>query len=74
MLHWGFLFIVSSLLFYMIFNFFLVLWFAFQMWSGLGALAAGLEGGVAWWAHAGGFAAGVAMVWWAKGAGWVRRK
>ncbi len=53
---------------------FLVLWFAFQMWSGLGALAAGLDGGVAWWAHAGGFVAGAAMIWWAKGAGWVRKK
>lgn len=53
---------------------FLVLWFAFQMWSGLGALAAGLDGGVAWWAHAGGFAAGAAMIWWGKGAGWVRKK
>jgi membrane associated rhomboid family serine protease len=53
---------------------FLVLWFAFQMWSGLGALAAGLDGGVAWWAHAGGFVAGAALIWWAKGAGWVRRK
>ncbi|MEI8103912.1 MAG: flippase [Candidatus Moraniibacteriota bacterium] len=31
MLHWGFLFIVSSLLFYMIFNFFLVLWFAHRI-------------------------------------------
>lgn len=53
---------------------FLVLWFAFQMWSGLGALAAGLDGGVAWWAHVGGFVAGAGMVWWAKSAGWVRRK
>ncbi len=41
---------------------FLVLWFAFQRWSGLGALAAGIEGVVAWWAHAGGFAAGAALV------------
>ena len=53
---------------------FLMLWFAFQMWSGLGALAAGLDNGVAWWARAGGFAAGAAIIWWAKGAGWVRRK
>ena len=52
---------------------FLVLWFAFQMWSGLGALAAGLDGGVAWWAHAGGFVAGAAMIGWAKRARWVRR-
>ena len=53
---------------------FLGLWFVFQMWSGLGALAAGIDGGVAWWAHAGGFVAGSAMIWWAKGAGWVRKK
>jgi membrane associated rhomboid family serine protease len=53
---------------------FLVLWFAFQMWGGLGAPVAGIEGGVAWWAHAGGFAAGAALVGWAKGAGWVRKK
>ena len=53
---------------------FLVLWFAFQMWSGLGALAAGLNGGVAWWAHAGGFEAGAAMVWRGQRAGWVRKK
>lgn len=53
---------------------FLVLWFAFQMWGGLGALAAGIEGGVAWWAHAGGFAAGAVLVGWAKGAGWVRKQ
>jgi membrane associated rhomboid family serine protease len=50
-----------------------VLWFAFQMGGGLGALAAGIEGGVAWWAHAGGFAAGAALVAWAKRAGWVRK-
>ncbi len=52
---------------------FLVLWFAFQLWSGLGSLAAGLDGGVAWWAHAGGFVAGAAMVWWAKSAKLIRR-
>jgi membrane associated rhomboid family serine protease len=53
---------------------FLVLWFALQLWSGFGSLAAGVEGGVAWWAHAGGFAAGAAMVWQAKKAKWVRKK
>ena len=53
---------------------FLVLWFFVQTLNGLGAIAAGTSGGVAWWAHAGGFAAGVAMILWAKGAGWVRRK
>jgi len=31
------------------------LWFALQVYSGIGSLGAG----VAWWAHAGGFAAGM---------------
>jgi membrane associated rhomboid family serine protease len=53
---------------------FLVLWFAAQTLNGLGALAVGATGGVAWWAHAGGFAAGVAMIVWAKRARWVRKK
>jgi membrane associated rhomboid family serine protease len=53
---------------------FLVLWFALQMWSGLGSLASGVTGGVAWWAHAGGFIAGAAMIWWAKRERWVRKK
>lgn len=53
---------------------FLVLWFFLQAFNGLGALASGVEGGVAWWAHAGGFAAGVALILRAKSAGWVRRK
>jgi membrane associated rhomboid family serine protease len=53
---------------------FLVLWFAAQTLNGLGALAVGTTGGVAWWAHAGGFAAGVAMIVWAKRARWVRKK
>ncbi len=53
---------------------FLVLWFVVQTLSGLGAMALGETGGVAWWAHAGGFAAGVAMIAWAKNAGWVRKK
>jgi membrane associated rhomboid family serine protease len=38
---------------------FIVLWFAFQIWSGLGSIGiADLSGGVAWWAHCGGFLAG----------------
>jgi membrane associated rhomboid family serine protease len=54
---------------------FLVLWFLFQAYSGIGALlnGSGAVGGVAWWAHAGGFLAGVALVLWAKQAGWVKR-
>jgi membrane associated rhomboid family serine protease len=54
---------------------FLVLWFVLQAYNGVGALlsGAGAGGGVAWWAHAGGFVAGMAMTWYAKGAGWVRK-
>ena len=46
---------------------FLVLWFVVQAYAGVGSLLAGSAGagGVAWWAHAGGFLAGVglALVW-----------
>jgi membrane associated rhomboid family serine protease len=38
---------------------FLGLWFVMQLSSGIGSLAGGAAGGVAWWAHAGGFAAGL---------------
>jgi len=41
---------------------FLGLWFVAQVWSAsLAALAPALQGGVAWWAHAGGFLAGLAL-------------
>lgn len=55
---------------------FLVLWFVLQAYNGVGTLlgAPGGDGGVAWWAHAGGFAAGVAMILWAKRAKWVSRR
>lgn len=54
---------------------FLVLWFALQAYNGVGSLLSGASaaGGVAWWAHAGGFLAGVALIVWAKARGWVRR-
>lgn len=39
---------------------FLGLWFLMNLWSGLGALAAHTQaGGVAWWAHIGGFLVGI---------------
>lgn len=38
---------------------FLLLWFALQTVNGVGALQAEAAGGVAWWAHIGGFLAGV---------------
>lgn len=53
---------------------FLVLWFVMQAYNGVGALLSGASGGVAWWAHAGGFAAGVAMILYARSEGWVRKK
>ena len=38
-------------------------WFFLQFFSGLGALGASAEGGgVAYWAHIGGFAMGVAVI------------
>lgn len=42
---------------------FLVLWFFVQAYAGVGSLLAGTAGGggVAWWAHAGGFIAGMAL-------------
>ena len=54
---------------------FLVLWFALQAYNGVGSLLSGTAaaGGVAWWAHAGGFLAGVALIVWAKAQGWLRR-
>ena len=41
---------------------FLVLWFTLQLTQGVDTLGStSAEGGVAWWAHAGGFVAGVAL-------------
>lgn len=54
---------------------FLILWFALQAVNGFGVLMNGTAGagGVAWWAHAGGFATGVCLVLWAKANRWVRK-
>lgn len=52
---------------------FLVAWFALQTWSGLGAIGSGAEGGVAWWAHAGGVIAGAGMMIGAKRWRWVKK-
>lgn len=41
--------------------FFLGIWFLFQLLSA--AASSGVGGGVAWWAHVGGFAAGVGVTW-----------
>jgi membrane associated rhomboid family serine protease len=54
---------------------FLILWFALQTVNGFGTLMNGTTGagGVAWWAHAGGFATGVCLTVWAKANRWVRK-
>jgi membrane associated rhomboid family serine protease len=44
----------------------MIFWFGIQVMSGLAALGAqatGGGGGVAWWAHIGGFVAGFVLVW-----------
>ena len=40
----------------------LLYWFVIQFFSGAASLGAGGSGGVAWWAHVGGFALGMALV------------
>lgn len=37
-------------------------WFIIQLFSGVGSLASTFAGGIAWWAHVGGFAAGWIMI------------
>lgn len=53
---------------------FLVLWFVIQFFSGTLSLAAagGAAGGVAWFAHIGGFVAGAFVAWWLRKSGRVR--
>ncbi len=53
---------------------FLVLWFVIQFFSGTLSLAAagGAGGGVAWFAHIGGFVAGALLAWWLRRSGRVR--
>ncbi|HTQ38927.1 MAG TPA: rhomboid family intramembrane serine protease [Pirellulales bacterium] len=41
---------------------FLIFWFGMQLFSGLGALGGQMAGGVAWWAHVGGFIVGAVMM------------
>ncbi|MEX0973964.1 MAG: rhomboid family intramembrane serine protease [Bacillota bacterium] len=40
---------------------FLFLWFATNLFSGVASLGAQAQGGVAWWAHIGGFVCGMAL-------------
>lgn len=54
------------------------LWFVFQFLSGALSLAGPASGGVAWWAHIGGFAFGYALMAWLgrspkRSAAWVER-
>jgi membrane associated rhomboid family serine protease len=41
---------------------FLVLWFAIQFFSGWSSVASAQQGGVAFWAHVGGFVAGMVLI------------
>lgn len=41
---------------------FLGLWFIIQLFSGISSVGAGETGGIAWWAHAGGFIAGILLL------------
>jgi membrane associated rhomboid family serine protease len=43
--------------------FYIGFWFVSQLWNGLLTIVSGIEtfGGVAWWAHVGGFVAGAVM-------------
>ena len=43
---------------------FLVMWFGMQLFNGIGGLGLAGEGGVAWWAHVGGFVTGVVLGRW----------
>lgn len=42
--------------------FFVVEWFVINLFRGMGSLAGSAGGGVAWWAHIGGFVAGLVLV------------
>lgn len=42
---------------------FIVIWFLLQFFSGVASLGAMASGGVAYWAHVGGFIAGLLLVW-----------
>jgi len=41
---------------------FIGVWFVFQFLSGVGSVQSGQSGGVAWWAHVGGFLLGILLV------------
>jgi membrane associated rhomboid family serine protease len=54
----------------------LIVWFGLQALNGVGMLLSdtAVHGGVAWWAHAGGFITGFVLTLCFKSQGWVRRR
>ncbi len=54
----------------------LIVWFALQAFNGVGSLAddAAVRGGVAWWAHAGGFLTGLIVAIYLKRNGSIKRR
>lgn len=54
----------------------LMVWFALQALNGVGSLVddAAARGGVAWWAHAGGFLTGLIVTIWLKRNGSIKRR
>lgn len=54
----------------------LIVWFALQALNGVGSLVndTAAHGGVAWWAHAGGFLTGLLVIVWLKSRGAIKRR
>jgi len=54
----------------------LIVWFALQALNGVGSLVndTAARGGVAWWAHAGGFLTGLVVTLWLKSRGSIKRR
>lgn len=54
----------------------LLVWFGLQALNGVGSLVndEAARGGVAWWAHAGGFVTGLVLMLWLKSRGWIRKR
>jgi len=54
----------------------LIVWFALQALNGVGSLVndTAARGGVAWWAHAGGFLTGLVVTLWLKRRGSIKRR
>lgn len=54
----------------------LLVWFGLQALNGVGALVneTSVRGGVAWWAHAGGFLTGLGFMLWLKNRRWFRKR